>query len=126
MPEGWPLTLGGSGLILHLGELEASALRLGECYLCVRSVAAATATATTSSVNGVKTAGKTAEQNTVEVSHVLFPSFSLPLLYSWSSRKDRASDVLRVVSSRENDNFVLMTESKTEIPGVLSSDRSSA
>jgi len=82
VPEGWPLTLGGSGLILHLGELEASALRLGECYLCVRSVAAATATATTSSVNGVKTAGKTAEQNTVEVSHVLFRSFSLPLLSS--------------------------------------------
>lgn len=76
MPEGWPLTLGGSGLILHLGELEASALRLGECYLCVRSVAAATTTATTSSVNGVKTAGKAAEQNTVEVSHVLFRSFS--------------------------------------------------
>lgn len=82
MPEGWPLTLGGSGLILHLGELEASALRLGECYLCVRSVAAATATATTLSVNGVKTAGKTTEQNTVEVSHTsFFMSFCLLLLF---------------------------------------------
>lgn len=71
VPEGWPLTLGGSGLVLQLGELEASALRLGECYLCVRS-AAATATATTSSVSGVTAAGEAAEQNTVEVSHVLF------------------------------------------------------
>ncbi|KAJ8664754.1 hypothetical protein QAD02_006416, partial [Eretmocerus hayati] len=42
-PEGWPLTLGGSGLVLRLGELEASALRLGECYLCVRSADAAKA-----------------------------------------------------------------------------------
>lgn len=96
MPEGWPLTLGGSGLILHLGELEASALRLGECYLCVRSVAAATATATTSSVNGVKTAGKTAEQNTVEVSHVLFHSFSLLLLSSTPCRRQR---IVRLMSS---------------------------
>lgn len=75
MPEGWPLTLGGSGLILQLGELEASALRLGECYLCVRSAAAATTTATTtSSVSGATTAGEAAEQNTVEVSHVFFRS----------------------------------------------------
>lgn len=36
MPKGWPLTLGSGGLLLHLGELEASALRTGECYLCVR------------------------------------------------------------------------------------------
>lgn len=76
VPEGWPLTLGGNGLILQLGELEASALRLGECYLCVRSAAAATAT--TSSVSGATTAGEAAvEQNTVEVSHVLFSSFFL-------------------------------------------------
>ncbi|XP_014215885.1 uncharacterized protein LOC106644746 [Copidosoma floridanum] len=39
-PVGWPLTLGGHGLVLRLGELEASSLRLGECYLCVRSAAA--------------------------------------------------------------------------------------
>jgi len=82
VPEGWPLTLGGNGLILQLGELEASALRLGECYLCVRSAAAATATATTSSVSGATTAGEAVEQNTVEVSHVPFhfyPSFFAPL-----------------------------------------------
>lgn len=107
MPEGWPLTLGGSGLILHLGELEASALRLGECYLCVRSVSAATTTATTSSVSGVKIAGKAAEQNTVEVSHIFFRSFfSLSLSLSLSSRKDRARDVLAGTAARENDNFV--------------------
>ncbi|XP_024867343.1 uncharacterized protein LOC112451748 [Temnothorax curvispinosus] len=51
VPEGWPLILGSSGLILQLGELEMSALRLGECYLWVRSAAAATATATTSYEN---------------------------------------------------------------------------
>lgn len=77
VPEGWPLTLGGSGLVLQLGELEASALRLGECYLCVRSAAAtATATTTSSVSSGVTAAGEAAEQNTVEVSHVpLFPFF---------------------------------------------------
>ena len=42
-PEGWPLTLGGHGLVLRLGELEASALRLGECYLCVRNAGASAA-----------------------------------------------------------------------------------
>lgn len=79
VPEGWPLTLGGSGLVLQLGELEASALRLGECYLCVRSAAA---TATTSSVNGVTATGEAAEQNTVEVSHVLFFCFfPFPFLF---------------------------------------------
>lgn len=95
MPEGWPLTLGDSGLILQLGELEASALRLGECYLCVRSAAAATATATTSSVSGATTAGEAVEQNTVEVSHVPFHFFSpssplLSLLLPSSSQGNRA------------------------------------
>ncbi|XP_034941446.1 puratrophin-1-like isoform X2 [Chelonus insularis] len=37
VPDGWPLTLAGTGLVLQLGELGASALRHGECYLCVRS-----------------------------------------------------------------------------------------
>ncbi|XP_017887416.1 uncharacterized protein LOC108629330 isoform X2 [Ceratina calcarata] len=37
VPEGWPLTLAKRGLILQLGELETSSLRLGECYLCVRA-----------------------------------------------------------------------------------------
>ncbi|XP_046469912.1 pleckstrin homology domain-containing family G member 4B isoform X1 [Neodiprion pinetum] len=36
VPKGWPLTLGEIGLVIHLGELEASALRVGECYLCAR------------------------------------------------------------------------------------------
>lgn len=36
VPKGWPLTLGEVGLVIHLGELEASSVRPGECYLCVR------------------------------------------------------------------------------------------
>lgn len=79
VPEGWPLTLGRRGLILQLGELEASALRLGECYLCIRSAAAVA----TTSGSGEAAAGETVERNTVEVSHVplsiffLFSSFRL-------------------------------------------------
>lgn len=132
MPEGWPLTLGGSGLILQLGELEASALRLGECYLCVRSAAAATATATTSSVSGATTVGEAVEQNTVEVSHVplhffsSFPislSFCLSFCLSFSSRRHK--EAAPVMSSacipRENDTSVLTTVEKTRagIPSVL-------
>lgn len=63
IPEGWPLTLGRRGLVLQLGELEASALRLGECYLCIRSAAAVA----TTSGSGEVAAGD--ERNTVEVSH---------------------------------------------------------
>lgn len=133
MPEGWPLTLGGSGLILQLGELEASALRLGECYLCVRSAAAATATATTSSVSGATTAGEAVEQNTVEVSHVPFHFFfsplsssssSLPALLSSASQGSRADDVLGV-PPRENDTSVLTTVEKTrpEFPAFFPRDR---
>ena len=66
VPEGWPLTLGRRGLVLQLGELEASALRLGECYLCIRSSAAVA----TTSRSGEVAAGETDERNTVEVSHV--------------------------------------------------------
>lgn len=132
MPEGWPLTLGGSGLILQLGELEASALRLGECYLCVRSAAAATATATTSSVSGATTAGEAVEQNTVEVSHVPFHFFfssflvspSLPAPLSSASQGSRADDVLGV-PPRENDTSVLTTVEKTrpEFPAFFPRDR---
>lgn len=71
VPEGWPLTLGGRGLVLQLGELEASALRLGECYLCIRSAAAVA----TTSGSGEAAAGETVERNTVEVSHVLLSPF---------------------------------------------------
>ncbi|KAL7297694.1 hypothetical protein TKK_0009359 [Trichogramma kaykai] len=55
VPKGWPLTLGKHGVVLRLGELEASSLRLGECYLCVRSPAAA------SSERKVKAADSAAE-----------------------------------------------------------------
>ncbi|XP_070518048.1 pleckstrin homology domain-containing family G member 4B isoform X2 [Cardiocondyla obscurior] len=92
VPEGWPLTLGGSGLILQLGELEASALRLGECYLCVRSAAAATATATTSSVNGATAAGEVVEQNTVEIAVVWrTTSMRAPGILGWD-REDEFMD----------------------------------
>ncbi|XP_076225676.1 uncharacterized protein LOC116425178 isoform X2 [Nomia melanderi] len=66
VPEGWPLTLGRRGLILQLGELEASALRLGECYLCIRSAAAVA----TTSGSGEAAAGETVERNTVEIAVV--------------------------------------------------------
>lgn len=80
VPEGWPLTLGRRGLVLQLGELEASALRLGECYLCIRSAAAVA----TTSGSGEAAAGETVERNTIEVSHVpllffFFHFHSLPL-----------------------------------------------
>ncbi|XP_054273864.1 pleckstrin homology domain-containing family G member 4B-like isoform X2 [Macrosteles quadrilineatus] len=35
-PRGWPLSLGVRGVVLHLGELDASLLRSRDCYLCVR------------------------------------------------------------------------------------------
>lgn len=73
VPEGWPLTLGRRGLVLQLGELEASALRLGECYLCIRSAAAVA----TTSGSGEAAAGETVERNTVEVSHAPLSLFSL-------------------------------------------------
>ncbi|XP_060811082.1 uncharacterized protein LOC132904525 isoform X2 [Bombus pascuorum] len=66
VPEGWPLTLGRRGLVLQLGELEASALRLGECYLCIRSAAAVA----TTSGSGEVAAGETDERNTVEIAVV--------------------------------------------------------
>ncbi|XP_018046611.1 PREDICTED: uncharacterized protein LOC108686058 [Atta colombica] len=92
VPEGWPLTLGGNGLILQLGELEASALRLGECYLCVRSAAAATATAITSSVSGATTAGEAVEQNTVEIAVVWrTTSMRAPGILGWD-REDEFMD----------------------------------
>ena len=77
IPKGWPLTLGDSGLILRLGELEASALRSGECYICVRN-AATNAIATTSET--------TCEENTVEVSHTftLCLDFYYFLLYYYT------------------------------------------
>ncbi|XP_012287309.1 uncharacterized protein LOC105703468 [Orussus abietinus] len=78
VPEGWPLTLGGSGLVLQLGELEASALRLGECYLCVRN-AAATA------------ASETVERNSVEIALVWRASMRSPGILGWD-REDEYMD----------------------------------
>lgn len=34
--SGWPLSLGQSGVVLHLGPLDPSLLRNRDCYLCVR------------------------------------------------------------------------------------------
>ncbi|EFN71016.1 hypothetical protein EAG_09906 [Camponotus floridanus] len=120
VPEGWPLTLGGSGLILHLGELEASALRLGECYLCVRSVAAATATATTSSVNGVKTAGKTAEQNTVEYQEFFDVNCANYLLTSKIGKMQRAKNKVIYCCSQI---AVVWRTTSMRAPGILGWDR---
>lgn len=36
-PLGWPLCLGPSGVAIHLGPLDPSAVRNSDCYLCVRS-----------------------------------------------------------------------------------------
>jgi hypothetical protein len=35
-PRGWPLSLGSSGVILHLGELDPTLLRNRDSYICVR------------------------------------------------------------------------------------------
>ncbi|XP_072742868.1 puratrophin-1 isoform X1 [Anoplolepis gracilipes] len=118
VPEGWPLTLGGSGLILHLGELEASALRLGECYLCVRSVAATTAT--TSSVNGVKTAGKAAEQNTVEIAVVWrTTSMRAPGILGWD-REDEFMD-WRDLTNKGQPSSSSASAANTSLSGAHSS-----
>lgn len=94
IPEGWPLTLGRRGLVLQLGELEASALRLGECYLCIRSAAAV---ATTSGSGEVATGD---ERNTVEVSHrsvflfFFFFHFHPQKLISWRNFRATLRDPL--------------------------------
>ncbi|KAJ8969453.1 hypothetical protein NQ317_014601 [Molorchus minor] len=36
-PSGWPLCLGQSGIVIHLGPLNPSVVRNRDCYLCVRS-----------------------------------------------------------------------------------------
>ncbi|XP_044258934.1 uncharacterized protein LOC123007598 isoform X3 [Tribolium madens] len=35
-PLGWPLSLGPSGVAIHLGPLDPSVLRNSDCYLCIR------------------------------------------------------------------------------------------
>ncbi|XP_015585908.1 uncharacterized protein LOC107263348 isoform X2 [Cephus cinctus] len=80
VPEGWPLTLARSGVILQLGELEASALRIGECYLCVRQ-AAATAT----EVNGESA------RSSVEIALVWRASMRAPGILGWD-REDEYMD----------------------------------
>ncbi|KAJ8940300.1 hypothetical protein NQ318_012839 [Aromia moschata] len=40
-PSGWPLCLGPSGVVVHLGPLDPSVVRNRDCYLCVRSRSAA-------------------------------------------------------------------------------------
>ncbi|CAG9864587.1 unnamed protein product [Phyllotreta striolata] len=36
-PKGWPLCVGESGVILHLGPLDPSNVRNRDCYICVRN-----------------------------------------------------------------------------------------
>ncbi|XP_058805556.1 uncharacterized protein LOC131672382, partial [Phymastichus coffea] len=84
-PEGWPLTLGGHGLVLRLGELEASALRLGECYLCVRSAAALASAATVTLDSATLAAPVTAEQQRKD---------SVEIALVWRSSSMRAPGLL--------------------------------
>lgn len=37
MPSGWPLCLGQSGIIVHLGPISTTLVRNRDCYLCLRS-----------------------------------------------------------------------------------------
>ncbi|XP_051162061.1 uncharacterized protein LOC127282032 [Leptopilina boulardi] len=90
VPKGWPLTLNGSGLVLRLGEVEASSLRLGECYLCIRS-AAAVATAKTPSATTAADA-ENVEENTVEIALVWrASSMRAPGFLGWD-REDEFMD----------------------------------
>ncbi|XP_025835924.1 uncharacterized protein LOC108740277 isoform X1 [Agrilus planipennis] len=36
-PRGWPLSLGASGVLIHLGPLSATLIRNRDCYLCIRN-----------------------------------------------------------------------------------------
>nr|XP_050867484.1 uncharacterized protein LOC127071818 isoform X2 [Vespula vulgaris]XP_050867485.1 uncharacterized protein LOC127071818 isoform X2 [Vespula vulgaris]XP_050867486.1 uncharacterized protein LOC127071818 isoform X2 [Vespula vulgaris] len=91
VPEGWPLTIGGRALVLQLGELEASALRLGECYLCVRS-AAVTASTLSSGAVAAAAAVEIVERNTVEIA-VIWRATSMraPGILGWE-REDEFMD----------------------------------
>ncbi|XP_063986274.1 uncharacterized protein LOC135167228 isoform X2 [Diachasmimorpha longicaudata] len=53
LPDGWPLTLSGRGLVLQLGELESSSLRHGECYLCVRNTVPSDSTKAQEYINDI-------------------------------------------------------------------------
>lgn len=37
IPAGWPLCLGASGIIVHLGPLDSSLVRNRDCYICLRN-----------------------------------------------------------------------------------------
>lgn len=37
--EGWPLTLSKGELVLHLGSIDESLVRLQDCFLCIQSTA---------------------------------------------------------------------------------------
>ncbi|KAF5297185.1 hypothetical protein FQA39_LY12200 [Lamprigera yunnana] len=37
VPSGWPLCLGPSGVITHLGSLSATLVRHTDCYICIRN-----------------------------------------------------------------------------------------
>lgn len=92
VPRGWPLTLNGSGLVLRLGEVEASSLRLGECYLCIRSAAAAVATAKTPSATATSADAENVEENTVEIALVWrASSMRAPGFLGWD-REDEFMD----------------------------------
>ncbi|KAK0087364.1 hypothetical protein PV325_001178 [Microctonus aethiopoides] len=104
VPNGWPLTLGGTGLVLQLGELETSALRHGECYLCVRNsrqsggddaTTTNTTTTTTTSViiNNESTTENSERQleriiDIVEIALVWKSSMRVPGILRWEREDD--------------------------------------
>ncbi|KAK0181054.1 hypothetical protein PV327_003372 [Microctonus hyperodae] len=103
VPNGWPLTLGGTGLVLQLGELETSALRHGECYLCVRNSRQsggddATTTNTTTTTTSVIINNESTTENSerqleriidiVEIALVWRSSMRVPGILHWEREDD--------------------------------------
>ncbi|XP_015182077.1 PREDICTED: uncharacterized protein LOC107069348 isoform X3 [Polistes dominula] len=116
VPEGWPLTIGGRALVLQLGELEASALRLGECYLCVRSAAVTASTLSSGTVAAAAAAAAAAveivERNTVEIA-VIWRATSMraPGILGWE-REDEFMD-WREPSRKTQHNSTTITGSNS-------------
>ncbi|XP_014601576.1 PREDICTED: uncharacterized protein LOC106785530 isoform X1 [Polistes canadensis] len=114
VPEGWPLTIGGRALVLQLGELEASALRLGECYLCVRSAAVTASTLSSGTVAAAAAAAavEIVERNTVEIA-VIWRATSMraPGILGWE-REDEFMD-WREPSRKTQHNSATITGSNS-------------
>ncbi|XP_043286023.1 uncharacterized protein Pura isoform X2 [Venturia canescens] len=97
VPDGWPLTLSGTGLVLQLGELEASTLRHGECYLCVRKATSQRSNSIGNSlaIEGANTSSPIGDNadgfNIVEIALVWRSSMRSPGILGWD-REDEFMD----------------------------------